>query len=408
MSMFNINLDSDMDYLIKEVGKDIKINNITASAIINNVDNQEDDKELITKSEILRGDYIEHNNLYFLIMDNVNDKRYNVYNKATIRSCNHDIKFIIGDRLFLYYAIIEGDKFYIQNDSIISMSADTITVTLPKTSITKQLKEQDCFLKWGQKWEVQGINNTKDGLIILNCKTIGTSHLDDKENEIADRWIEENGIKTDRLNGNITPIYPFTDVPPVEPEEPVENLDIINFQTFEDIEVNVGTTVENITLPTVITVTLKDSTTKQLMVTWDTSTYNADIAGTYTFTGTIKGIKGIITTINVIVADASTEPKLTYTITAQMPYPDIPDNEIWLDDPPAIYTVHKFVDGVETSGKFTFEVTDTSVVTITETTDNTASIIANDFVGKKNIKLIATDTDTGQVAIEKEILICGR
>ena len=267
MSMFNINLDSDMDYLIKEVGKDIKINNITASAIINNVDNQEDDKELITKSEILRGDYINYNNLYFLIMDNVNDKRYNSYHKATIRSCNFNIKFIIEDKLYLFYSIIDGDKFFIEQEKIMSMAGDTITVTLPVTDVTKQIKVQDCFLKWNKRWEIQGINNTKDGLIILNCKVTSASHLDDKENEIADRWIENGGTQVDRLQGNITPIYPFTtesDVP-VEPE-PVENLDIISIETFEDIEVETGTLIDNILLPTMITVTLKDTSTKQLML----------------------------------------------------------------------------------------------------------------------------------------------
>lgn len=211
MSYFDISLDTDIDYLIKEVGKDIKINNIDSKAIINNVGNETDDKRIITKSELKRGDYINYNILYFLVLDEINDKRYNTYNKAIIRRCNFDIKFVIGDRLYLYYAIVEGDKFYIQNDSIISMSADTITVTLPKTDVTKQIKEQDCFIKFNKKWEIQGINYTKSGLIILNCQaTAIDATLDDLENEIANK---------DKL-ADTTIIYPFTDIEPQEPQEP--------------------------------------------------------------------------------------------------------------------------------------------------------------------------------------------
>ena len=406
MNMFNINLDNDIDYLIKEIGHNIKINNIDSKAIINNVGNETDDKKIITKSELKRGYYVNYNDLYFLVLDEINDKRYNTYNKATIRSCNFNIKFIINDKLYLFPSIVDGDKFFIQDNNIMPMSADAITVTLPVTSITKQIKVQDCFLKWGQKWEVQGINQTKNGLIILNCKTTSTSHLDDKENEIADRWIENGETQVDRLNGNITPIYPFTDVPPVEPEEPVENLDIINFQTFEDIEVNVGTTVENITLPVEITVTLKDSTTRQLPVTWDTSTYVADVVGTYTFTGTIKGIKGIITTINVIVTDASAEPSATYTIIGQPQYSNDPDDKIYSGDW-CKYTIHKFIDGTEVEGKFTFAIDNDKLATITNSTDNTVTITAKDVVKGGDIKLTVTDTEINEIAIEKVIKIIG-
>ena len=401
MSIFDISLNNDIDFLIKEIGHNIKVNNIDSKAIVNNVGNETDDKKIITKSELQRGDYINYNNLYFLVMDEINDKRYNVYNKATIRSCNFNIKFIIEDKLYLFPSIINGDKFFIQDNNIMPLSADAITVTLPVTDVTKQIKVQDCFLKWGQKWEVQGINNTKDGLIILNCKTIGTSHLDDKENEIADRWTEDAGVKKDRLNGNVIPIMPF-DTNEESYTDAMVTFICKNIETEENIAD--------------VIVKLTDKNENEMYIIANQSyqipkgiyTYTIEKEGYEIISGEIDIQRDTIETILLTVKEEEPTQNITYTITAQMPYPDIPDDEIWLDDPPAIYTVHKFVDGVETSGKFTFEVTDTTIATITETTDNTVSIIANDFVGKKNIILIATDTDTGQVAIEKEINIVGR
>lgn len=413
MGYFGIFLDNDITYLLSEIGQNIKVNNIDSKAIINNVDNEFDDKKIITKSELKRGDYIEYNNLYFLIMDEINDKRYNNYYKGIIRKCNFNIKFIVGDRLFLYYAIIEGDKFYIQNDSIISMSADTITVTLPKTDVTKQLKEQDCFIKWGKKWEIQGINYTKSGLIILNCKatTINTN-TDDIVNEIANRYKDGKDV----LGGNITPILPFTIVEP----EPTE-LNIIDISTLDDITVENGTTVDTITLPQTITVTLEDSTNTTLSIVWDTSIYNSDVAGTYNIVGAITLVEGITNTNNItaninIVVKEATLSGYTYTITAKTVYPSDPDDEIYWNDT-VVYTVHKFDNDVEVDGNFTFEVYQqhaktkewiqpSSISEVTNTTNNTINIKATE--GKQGyIKFIATDTETNQIAIEKQIKIRG-
>ena len=272
--------------------------------------------------KIKRGDLIEWNSNVWLCLSIDEDET--IYSKGVIQKTNHNLKWIdSSDNLITKPCIVSAQTLYttgVKDEKVIEIPNGMIGIQIPYDDDTKKLDREDTFVFNKTKYKITFYNEAEyEGLIVLICTEIGTSHLDDKINEIADRWKEENGKKIDRL--------PWLDEqqPPIEPDEP--------------------------TIP---------------------------------------------------------ETGVTYTITAQMPYADIPDNEIWLDDPPAIYTVHKFVDGVETSGKFTFEVTNISIVTITETTDNTVSIIANDFAGKKNIILIATDTDTGQVAIEKEITICGR
>lgn len=332
MSYFNTNIDNDIMYLLREIGHNCKINNVVAKAIINNASMERtfDDKKIITHEELRRGLYVNYNDLWFLVLNEVNDKRYLSYYKGIIRRCNFDIKFIIANKLYQFPSIIEGDKFFIQDNNIMPLSADTIMVTLPLTQVTKQLKKQDAFIKWGQKWEIQGIDYTKEGLVVLTCKAITTNTTtDDVENEIANRYEQEvGGVKTDKLNGNITPILPFDNVeeptnPPEEPGEP-------------------------------------------------------------------------------------TDPPIqntTYSYTYIPPYEGDPDNEIFWGDI-MTYTIHKFVDGVEVEGNFTFTLTNTTVAKLVNITNNSTGVQAIEMK-RGNTTLIVTDVDTGEIAIEKEITIIG-
>lgn len=333
MGYFNTNIDNDITYLLQEIGHNCKVNNIPAKAIVNNASMERtfDDKKIITHEELKRGYYAEYNNLFFIVLNEVNDKRYNTYYKGVMRRCNFDLKFIINDKLYLFPIIAEGDKFFINGDSTISFSADTISVTIPLTPTTRQIKREDNFIKWGQKWEVQGLDYTKDGLIVLTCKANVISDVtDDKVNEIADRWIEIDGEKIDRLNGNITPILPFDEEPeePIDPEEPEE--------------------------------------------------------------------------------PEPTEPTegITYTITSIDAYDKTDVVEIWANSW-AKFTVHKFIDDVEVSGVFTFEIDNTSFVTILEQTNNTIKIKANDTVRNKDFTLTIRDTETDKIVEEIYITIIG-
>lgn len=110
-----------------------------------------------------------------------------------------------------------------------------------------------------------------------------------------------------------------------------------------------------------------------------------------------------------------TEPTqgVSYTITAIDNYGDTDGSEIWCKEWYK-YTIHKFVDDVEVDGKFTFEIEilenpdNIELASITNITDNTCTITAsNNVVRNGRIKLIVTDVDTEQVAIEKTITIIG-
>ncbi|MEY8415632.1 Ig-like domain-containing protein [Tissierella praeacuta] len=410
MGYFNINIDNDITYLLKEIGHNVKVNNIPTSAIVNNASMERtfDDKKIITHEQLRRGYYINYNDLYFLLLNEVNDKRYLSYYKGVMRRCNFDIKFIIGDKLYQFPSIIEGDKFFISDNSLLPLSADTLQATLPLTDVTKQLQELNCFLKWGKKWEIQGIDYTKEGLAILHCKITNTSHLDDKENEIANRYEQVGSEKVDKLNGNITPILPFD-----ESTKPLPN--IVSVATFDNIQVDFGTLIDDIVLPSTVAATLDNDTVVDLVVTWDTSSYDAEVTAIYTFGGTLELVEGITNTnnvmasIKVVVGEAPPEPEpevARYEITPILQYQDDTPYEIYFNSWQK-YTIKKFVDDVEVSGNFIFTLSDTKA-TLSEVTNNSCKISVGSVIGKYVVNLIVNDTDTNEIAIEQTINIVGR
>lgn len=392
MSFFNISLNDDIVYLLNEIGNNIKINNVDSKAIVNNASMERtfDDKRIITNEELRRGNYVQYNNLFFIVLNEINDMRYNSYYKGLIRKCNYDVKFVIDGKLYLFYSIIESDKFSINETKIIDTSADTITVTIPATNITKQIKVNDRIVKFNCVWDITGIDYTKNGLVILQCKK-GTydPNKDDLELEIASK---------DKLT-NTTIIYPF-DI--IEPE--ITTLNIIDVETFTDVEVENGTKLNNITLPTVVTVTLEDNTTTELSVVWDTSTYNGDVAGTYTFVGTITLVEGITNTnnktasINVIVKDVPIGDNYTITISGA--------DEILLTFEETYIAKVLNNDTEVTDKQVTFSLSN-KLATIKSQGNNQCTIKTNENYDVGDVTLKATLVDDSTIFTEKQIFIRG-
>ncbi len=407
MNYFDINIDNDITYLLQQIGHNVKVNNVPARAIVNNASMERtfDDKRIITHEELKRGLYVNYNDLWFLVLNEVNDKRYLTYYKGIIRRCNFDLQFIIKDILYKFPSIVEGDKFFISDNGIMLLSADTVTVTLPLTDVTQQIKKLDAFIKWGSKWEVQGMDYTKSGLVVLTCKATAISDVtDDKVNEIANRYTND---KDDKLNGNITPLMPFD-----EPPKPAPN--IVSVKAIDNVVVDYGTAIEDIELPSIVTAKLDDGTTIDLVVAWDTSSYDGEVTAVYTLPGTLQLVEGITNTNNVmaslrVAVGEEPEPteEITYTMTAEPEYQGVPDYEIfggeWCK-----YTVHKFVNDVEVDGDFYFAINNDKLAILTKENNNTAKVTAKKIIKTEDLLLTATDTATKEIAIEKVITILGR
>jgi hypothetical protein len=98
---------------------------------------------------------------------------------------------------------------------------------------------------------------------------------------------------------------------------------VFSVPSVDDINVDNGTSVSDINLPSTLDVTLGNNTTTTAAVTWDTSSYDGDVAGTYIFTGALTLPNGIINpnnliaSVNVIVAakKANTTTGAAVTVT---------------------------------------------------------------------------------------------
>lgn len=385
---FDIPIQDDIMYLLEEIGNNCKVNNINAKAIVNNTNNEYDDKRIITNEKISRGDYVEYNDLFFLVVDDVVDKRYKTYYKSKMRRCNFDVKFIIDKKLYLFYSIIEGDKFYINENKVMDISADTITVTLPATDVTRQIQKLQSFIKFGQKWQIQGIDYTKVGLITLHCKiTTSNDTIDDMENEIADRWVDGKDV----LDGNITPIMPFEEVT-TPTEKAVVTFYILDRETEEfisDAIINLQDAEGNI---------LKLLNGQSYEIEKQTYTYTVEKEGYEAQTNTIivdSDINKVIFLEKAEEEPPEGEDNFTYEIVGE-------DEIMW--NMTETYVVKKYNNGIEVDGKFTFAL-EGEYADITNYTDNTVDIKARSS-GFGYVTLTATDVETNEI-VEKQILVMG-
>lgn len=399
MGYFDINLDNDISYLLQEIGYNCKINNVDAKAIINNTrqERTHDDKVIITNEKIQRGDYVSYADLNFIVLPEINAKRYNTYYKGIIRRCNYNIKFIIDDKLYLFYSIIEGQNFSIEQGQFFNMQGDAITVTLPETPITKQIKRQQRFIKFGSAWEIQGIDYTQDGLIKLNCKIATINeNVDDAENEIANRYNAKDN--TDVLNGNIIPILPFDGA-----EEPVEPSD----EYFVTITNKIDTLPEGETYQLDITAKYGNYVIENPALTYISSD---DTIATISSTGLITAKMAGNVTITVRFEDAED----TITLKVEEVQQGGGEITIQIEGNPTLsswdggtYTARVFVDGAEDNTKtVTFSVKQ-------EVDNNKINIVSQDghsctlqSANKENFgffTLVATLDEDNSIIAEKKI-----
>jgi hypothetical protein len=253
----------------------------------------------------------------------------NMYEKSVIQRCNHNLKWINKNNELIIRPCIEDTRTLyttgIKDEKIIEIPNGMVGIQLPYDDETKLLERGCAFVFNKTKYEVTSYDQTTyPGLVVLICSEISISHMDDKVNEIANRWIDVSGEKIDRL--------PWLDnqEPPEQPTEP-----------------------------------------------------------------------------------EPTEPQnITYKIEVIPQYQNDDGTEIYYGEW-CKYAVHKFADGQEVNGNFTFEIEtlnnpqNIELATL-EIENNICKVIANNnAIMGGSIKLVATDTETGQIAIEKEIEIMG-
>lgn len=197
------------DYLVSI--QDVKFNDL-----------YQQDKYMLTHIDlpIKVGDYVEWDNEIWMILtkenENIKDHQSHRISKTT-----HSMKWIDDKgNLIVKPAITSAKTLYttgIKDEKVIEIPNGMQGIQFPYDSDTKKLDRGHGFVFNKAKYELTFYDETSfPKLIVLICTEIGTSHLDDKVNEIADRWIQVGNEKIDRL--------PWLDnqLPPEEPEPPQE------------------------------------------------------------------------------------------------------------------------------------------------------------------------------------------
>lgn len=188
-----------------------------------------EDKYMITQSDciISVGDLVKWDDEVWLVRTK---KRETIKSKQSYRMTrtNHNLKFINeNNELIIKPCIVSAKTLYnpgIKDEKIIEIPNGMVGIILPHDSDTELLDRKHAFVFNKTKYEITFFNETEfKGLLILICSEANISHLDDTVNEIADRWVEINGEKVDRL--------PWLDEqePPEEPGDPEEPIEGISY-----------------------------------------------------------------------------------------------------------------------------------------------------------------------------------
>lgn len=180
--------NNDYLYLLSMAGDDIYINNDTMpkKALINNlpVNRQADIRTIATKEEIKRGDLINWDNEYWLIISEIGQKRYSYY-KGIIQKCNYNIKFNFQGTIKEFPAIVDSKVFDTETNQFFSVPAGKIVVTMQDSVDSENIALNQRFISMKNAWKVSGIDRTKNGLLMLYCDLDTITASDDVVNEVA-------------------------------------------------------------------------------------------------------------------------------------------------------------------------------------------------------------------------------
>ncbi|ANW98720.1 hypothetical protein CSTERTH_06595 [Thermoclostridium stercorarium subsp. thermolacticum DSM 2910] len=179
---------NDYLYLLSMAGDNIYLNNgtIPKKALINNlpVNRQADIRTIATKEEIKRGDLVNWDNEYWLIISEIGHTRYTYY-KGIIQKCNYNIKFNFQGTIKEFPAIVDSKVFDTETNQFFSVPAGKIVVTMQDSVDSENIALNQRFISMKNAWKVTGIDRTKNGLLVLWCELDSIISSDDLVNEIA-------------------------------------------------------------------------------------------------------------------------------------------------------------------------------------------------------------------------------
>ena len=190
MNILQVNSDSDFDFIISSIGLDVSINGIPAKAVVinSNTNINFDDKVLMTKTLIKRGDLVTYRNNTYLIISEVNTTRQNsnIY-KAIIRNTNYAIKFNMSGFIRVHHAIVDTSGMSLNSEKFLTLPDGKLNVYMQDNAYTSAISINQRFLIMGNAYSVVGKSRSEKGLLTLYCDVSVFQETDDQINEIANK-----------------------------------------------------------------------------------------------------------------------------------------------------------------------------------------------------------------------------
>lgn len=174
-------------YVLREMGKAVKINGTCARALMNNskINLHTDYRHMISIDKVQRGDLITWDNESWLVLSEVAQKRYTYY-RSEIRKCNFTVNFVIDELVKPMACIIDSVTTDKLTNRLFEMPDGKMVITLPNNDLTEKIEVNHRIVKFNTAWRVYGHDFTEDGLIKLFVERQLPSEKDDMVNEIPD------------------------------------------------------------------------------------------------------------------------------------------------------------------------------------------------------------------------------
>jgi|GEM_PF-594819 len=191
--MFNLfqrdNTDN-FEFLLTQIGSDVTINEAATPtrAIVTNskAEAYHDDRKISTLSPLQRGDIVVFNGVKYMVISEINDKRYNK-RKGVIRRLTHRIIINSSCRFCAIDCYITTQNFGISGGQVLSAAEGDIQVYLSQHNVQSEPKLDDRFIVDGQAFKIAGIDSfSMPGVVVLSCEKDSINPAtDDLENNIA-------------------------------------------------------------------------------------------------------------------------------------------------------------------------------------------------------------------------------
>lgn len=354
--MFNLPDVEDFNYMLKELGTSVLINDVQQTAIITNLDIPSNDtRNLATLSPIQTGDWVKYNDSDWLVMTD-GEKRYNKY-CVLIQKSSYRIAFpgeTTGTYIWLP-VIIQQRKNARDDQGYFVFPDDEIIVTVSESDESSQIATDDEFVKWGVGWKVESRDRATKGLINLYCvrRLLNTGETEPVEGGVS---IGSVGVSPSSVNVTLPETYQL-----IATVYDTENNELTNEL--------VSWTSSNTAVATVDSTGLVTSVAEGSCTITAASVSDPEVTGTCAMTIAASS-SGVIGSVVISRSTLTLTPGESFQLTATVKAPDetvLSNEEVSWSSSNTSYAT------VDSTGKVTGVALGNSTVTATSVTDTSKS-----------------------------------